>query len=499
MTRKAILRPALIKILERAGKPLRFTELSVSIQKELNRNSLDDKQLVYNLRKLMDQGVLEKTIIDGKLAYRLTYSHYEQALTKALMEILDRRKPSEVYASLTDEKAAPHIVFIAPPAYDYETKKALEQNRQYRDFGTYGGGPMNRVGEIRYIPEWENPTSAISSVMLNDYYGLLDQNERNGISELLRWAYWIGCKCSIEGTGFGPSFSLPRLIKENKAFAIKCIDKFGDNHKRVDLEQTLIKILDLTEELIREDNLSDFLFYLYGELDEYNLLLRKLTLLEEGPVCGGERIFQNFTEFHDKVLLGLFQGGILQDSIPFNIRSYKEQLFLMSSKIWDDFIEKVMIRKDLFTPTELKMDKQLRKIHGSLRDAVVSVTKLKNYIKPLLDLSWKRQIMITYCWGFVQTLSLSKKSFIPEFEGWLESLEKGYLDHETLVFEKGIESVIRTIRAIKRGKKPPSLLIDLRSWTTRDIFEQYPYGKDLQFWEKLLAILQKRRGSLQQN
>jgi len=492
MTRRAILRPLIVKILEESDKPLRFVEIRTKLEEELSRKRLDDKQLSSNLLEMQEQGVLEKRILDGRPKYSLTYSHYEQALTRALTEILNRRKPSEVHADLSDEKLPPHIVFVSPPSYDYETKKAIEEKTLRRNSLTYGGGPMKRIGESRYVPNWDSPASAISSVLLNDFHGLLEPHQQKGIIELIRWAYWLGCRCLIEGNDMGPSFSLDSLISKNKSFAQACIEKFKNDHNRVDLEHTLIRILDLTEELANKENLAEFLSYYYEKFDEYTHFLKRLTMLEEGFVGGGERQFSEFGDFHALVVSGLWRARLLHLNPSFALRSFEETLFLTSGKVWSEFMESIITMKRFCSPAELKEDSNLREIVGGSQVSVKKVRELQRYLKPLTELSRKRQILIAYLWGFSQTTDLSKKSFIPIFEDWLDALEKGRLDNERLIFEEGIESVARSIRAIKRGKSPPPLLLDLQPWNTRDVFEHYPQGKDQRFWENLLKLMRGR-------
>ena len=493
MPRKAIIRPAIIRILEDSSRPLRFSELKTEVKKRLNRNHLDDKQLYYNLQKLLNQRAAEKIIFEGRPAYRLTSSYYEEDLTRTLVEILNKRRPSEVYADLIDSKSASHIVYVVPPAYDYETKKRIDGNSVREEFGVYGGGPMTRIGEFRYIPKWEHPYSAMSSVMLNDFNGLLNTSERRGISELLRWAYWAGCKISIEEDTVYP-YPLPVTIERNRKFALKCIEKFKENPTRVAVEQTLLDILSLTEKLIGQDNLADFFSFLYGNNDEYKFLLKKLTSLAQERIGGGEKIFHDFTDFHFKVILGLTRARLIENV---RARTHEEQIFLMYGNVWSDFLRSIILTEEILRPSDFRKREDLRDVSGSLEEAVTNVTRLKNYLEPLLEIPSKRKIAIIYLWGFPQVLALSEKEFILEFESWVKAVEKGALDYEPWIFDHARQAIIRTLRAIKRGKTPPPLLLYMRRWTTRDIWEHHPHGKDPEFWSSILKLINARADKLQ--
>ena len=251
MGRPSLIKPAIIKVLSKADEPIRFNDLCNGVEKELSRKEIDPKQFNVNLQSMVKDGKVEKKLSEGKVAYTLTSSFYEQKLKVTLIELLNSRKLSQLYDRMEGDELPPFIVFLDPPAFDYETKKPFAQS----DPNSFGGGPMTKLGDIRSVPDWSDPSRAIASVMINDFRGFLSPTESFNLTKMARWAYWIGCREYIENNLFQP---LEKTIEENKHFAEECIQKFGVDIKRVENERKLLRILDLTESLIKKKDLNEF-------------------------------------------------------------------------------------------------------------------------------------------------------------------------------------------------------------------------------------------------
>ena len=483
MGRPSIIKPAIIDVLSKSDNPMRFTELKQEVKLQLNRKKLDDKQFNVNLQRLLEDGVIEKTLLDGKVAYALTSGYYEQQLRLSLIKLLSERKLSQLYDRLEGEELPPFIVFLDPPAFDYTTNSPLTET----DHLSFGGGPMKAPGEFRIIPDWGNPSKSIASVMFNDFLGLLSTRERNNLIKLVRWAYWLGCRKYMKSK----YFDLQEAIDKNRSFALKCIKKFKNNSYRIETEKTLLKILDITEELIKKDSLAEFLAYLYEKREEHRRLLNTI-LFYEGSLGGGERIFTSFFEFGSRVASGLSEAGLLHDDLPLNRMPLHEHFFLTTNKVWDEFFDKILCGLE-FLPENLKENSELRMIKGTDDEALSIVRELKSSLRLLLELPFKRRMVLVYLWGFPESVLLSNKSVIRTFDDWRVALREGRLDHRGWLFkEKTFARLAKAYRAVKRGREPSDVRIDKEPWSLRDIYRYHPFGRDAGFWNEIINEIKTR-------
>jgi hypothetical protein len=486
MGRPSSIKPAIISVLSKATNPLRFSELRLGVQFALNRKSLDDKQFNTNLQSMVSDGSVERTLLNGKVAYALTSGYYEQKLKLTLIQLLNNRKLSQLYDRMEGEEIPPFIVFADPPAFDYEAKKPLES----ADLNSFGGGPMTKAGDIRSVPDWSDPSRAISSIMENDFRGFLSAKERNNLINLCRWAYWAGCKEYIENNMF---MSLEKSIKQNKDFALQCSEKFADDSRRVETEKMLLRILDITEELIRKNNLQEFLGCLIEHRDEHARLLNAILCIE-GPMNGGERIFTRFFEFGSRIAAGLNAAGLLHDNIPLNRMPLHERFFLTTSKVWDDFFNGILFGPD-FGDSDPMIVSDLQRIGGTQKEAIVSVREFKDSLNFLLDLPFKRKIAVLYLWGFPESVLLSDRSSIRDFDDWRSALNEGRLDHRVWLFsEKTLSRLGKAYRAVKQHKAPPNIRIDKEEWSLEDLYWYHPLGKQVEFWRDFIDEIRTRAG-----
>jgi hypothetical protein len=89
---------------------------------------------------------------------------------------------------------------------------------------------------------------------------------------------------------------------------------------------------------------------------------------------------------------------------------------------------------------------------------------------------------------------LSDKSFLPDFEEWLQALKNGYLDHHSHLFSSDIEQrLLKAYRNVTRGKPPPDERIDIATWTLHDLYRNHPRGKDPDLYKEILETIKQRR------
>ncbi|MCW4010366.1 MAG: hypothetical protein NWF05_07070 [Candidatus Bathyarchaeota archaeon] len=486
MGRPSLIKPAIIRVLSKTANPVRFNDLCNEVEKELHRAKIDPKQFNVNLQSMVDDGSVEKKLSAGKLAYTLTSGFYEQKLKLTLVELLNSRKLSQLYDRMEGEEIPPFIVFLDPPAFDYKTKKPLSQS----DPNSFGGGPMTEPGDMRSVPDWSNPSRAIASIMVNDFQGFLSAKERTNLIKLCRWAYWAGCRHYIESSSlFQP---LEKNIEQCKHFTESCIQKFGDDSRRVEAEKKLLRILDLTEDLIKKKDLNEFLECLIASRDEHRRLLNEI-LCTKGPMSRGERLFTRFFEFGSRIREGLVIAELLHDNVPLNEMPLKERFFLTTGNVWDEFFNDILFGIDFSNRFPEEID-DFKKIKGSIEDASVVLKPLKENLNFLLELPFKRKIAITYLWGFAESILLSDRSTIRGFEDWRNALNKGDLDHREWLFnEKTITRLAAAYRAVKQHKEPANVRIDKEDWSLQDLYKYHPLGKDIEFWKGIIDDINTRR------
>lgn len=483
MGRKQIYKPAILKTLNESKNPIRFSEIKKQVMHILKRKKIDDKQISINLKYLLEVGLIKKVLFKNKLSYKLSEGYYEQEMKNSVVRIFSDMNMNHMYDSLDSQELPPHIVFLNPPAYDYENKIPIEELDRYEMNLSYGGGPMKKIGDFRIEPTWDVPHKAISSIMFNDYNGLFTREEKNNINKLIQWSYWTGVRDKIDDDSI---INLKELIKNNIEHSKECVIKFKDNSKRVEAEYALINILEMTEKLFEINNLKDFISHLYNNKDEYNRLYNRILLLE-GIMAGGERIFNNFFEHGRMVVYGLYTAGLLKNESN-KYSDYQIQYFMSSTKVWDDFFTEILLGPTYIPEYDYP---ELLEISGSLPESIAKLIEYEKYLKNLLELPFKRKITLVYLWGFPETTSLSEKGIIRYFEDWRKALNNGNLTHRTWIFEeKTLDQLRKAYHAVRRDKVPPPLKIDLELWTLQDVYYHHPLGSNPDFWDQLIREIE---------
>ncbi|MFX0141638.1 MAG: hypothetical protein ACFFDN_48825, partial [Candidatus Hodarchaeota archaeon] len=484
MGRPSKIQPVIITVLSQSETPLRFSEIKEKVMLELKREKLDDKQLDYNLKKLLDEGEIEKILYDDKPAYVLSTSYYEQSLKSALIKLISNRSLSQLYDRLEGEDQPPYIVFLDPPAFNYQTNSPIETLGYYEKYNLFGGGTME-PGNIRIEPNWINPLGSISSVMLNDFWGLYSIQKQDKIIQLLKWAYWFGCRKYIDDNTY---FNLQNAIKENRVHAKEIIEKYSQDQKRIEAEKALLSILDLTEELFEKDNLGLFLSYLFSNKSRYENLLN-IIYSSGGSMNAGERIFSNFFKFGSMVIDGLAEAGLLEVDKPLNRLSMKHQYFISSSEVWTNFIEELFLIPN-FPLSDSDITDSFNDVKGTQEESIQKVKLYGDIFTDLIELPFKRKMVLVYLWGFPETIHLSNRSVIRTFDDWLSALKKGNLDHRNWLFsEKTLDRLEKAYRCVKRRKEPMDIRIDKEPWTLRDLYLHHPFGKEVDFWDKIIQAI----------
>ena len=330
---------------------------------------------------------------------------------------------------------------------------------------------------------WSDPTALFTSRLL-EIFTDLDENEQNGVSKLLTSAYWCGVKLHISDYGYG---SLSEDLKHSKDFVYECIENAEKRNdvRRVEAEKIIIKILEITQSLIEKENLGDFLSFLEKNTHDVRLLQNKLVSLTGQWMQSGERIYDDFLDFHKLIIFGLNEADLIPDG---KLRNYPfiDFRFLRSySNFWDGFMQRVI--------TEFVSPEDLKAINGNLDESKKRVKDYNKFVNVLTSFPLKGKMILVYLWGYPEVFQIANKDFLPEFEQWLEVLKIGYLDHRSWIFEKdNIAKLIKAYKDVKKGIMPQEGFIDQVSWSFKDIYNQHPRGKELSFWNELLIELNNR-------
>jgi hypothetical protein len=184
-------------------------------------------------------------------------------------------------------------------------------------------------------------------------------------------------------------------------------------------------------------------------------------------------------------MIGFQAAGFISKNKIEGHLSYRYRHLISYSDVWDRIIFSIISQFN--TPEELES------VSGNPEQTLVKVKELEEYIEPLLDLPFRRKMLVLYLWGYPEVFEVSNREFLPMFDEWLAALKAGRLDHRSWIFdEKAVTMVIDSLRAVKRGKVPSEGSLDLVPWTNVDLYRYHPRGKDVSFWRELLVEIDKR-------
>jgi hypothetical protein len=339
------------------------------------------------------------------------------------------------------------------------------------------------------LNEWSSPVDLIMRRMLEAFTDLPSE-ERNGIAQLLAYAYWFGVQEKVKNYGFQP---LDKVLEKSKSYSLRCIEnaKERGDSRRIQAETKLMEIFDVTKLITSEKNLGELL----SLFENYSLEIKSLQseiLSLYGEPMPGARIFESFKEFHMCTLVGLEaaisipSGNLKRQSLP-----PKYRYFFSYSEVWDEIVPAII--------SQFNTDETLANISSDF-DIVTVIRKHARHLISLMDLPFKSKMFIFYVWGYPEIFDVSNRDFLPLFADWITALKEGNLDHRSWIFEeKTVLQVINAYKAVKKGTKPENGIIDLEPWTINDLYSFHPQGKDPEFWRQMLADINLRLRKMGQN
>ena len=290
---RPIIRETILKIFEETNKDyLSFSEIKINCEKKLNRK-LHDSNIHRNLKNLINNGSVEKILIDGKPAYKLTQQYCAQSLKNKLIKIIKERNANEFTELLhARDESVPHVILEIPPQEDIFS------------IGI-------KAGEFLMV-EWKIPHVGIADTLFNDFI-MLPKDKQDGIVKLLAWSYWTGVRCYIEKSSFKEQ-PLKEELNELKEDCKRYLEKAKRNNdeNRVKGEKAILKTLKITEELITKENLKDFLTFIENNRKKYEFYIEIILNTFHRWPCGGELIFNEFMNYMYNIFDGLNAIGLLE-------------------------------------------------------------------------------------------------------------------------------------------------------------------------------------------
>jgi hypothetical protein len=472
MPRNPIIKKAVLKVLEEFQGSIRFSELKKKVEETLRREIHAEALAAANAALIKD-GSIEKMLVSGRITYALSRQFHKQTVKTFLTKLVESFRLEELEANFVwDKERLPSVVCISPAPNDqYEVAERSNL-------------------KMSVDVDWREPAQAISSIICNDYL-LLPTNIRDGISALLLWSYWITVqeKKRPQKIYDVQMDSMESRLKDCMRYSSESLTKAkerGDN-RRIATEEAIITILDITLELLKKENLLDFLQYADEKRDNVKRAEDTILSTHGHFMSSGERVFHNMVyEKNDMVFDGI---SSLEERVgkAKGLKSIlKEPELSMDAKVWNDFIHFLI---------ELYPESFLKNINGSLEDAADKGKQYARYINDLISLARKRQMVAIYLWNVPVKKEAEKYLKLPQFEEWYAALKAGELSHRVWLFEEEtVRDVESAYRAAKGGKIPKASKIDKEFWTLRDLYELHPKGKDPEFWYELVTTLKGQRG-----
>jgi hypothetical protein len=472
--RKPIIREAIRRVLKKSSDPLRFKEIRDGVADELGRKKeeVGDQNIFYNLSILVKQGEVEETSIKSKKAYCLSSSFYKAKNKTFLKFILDAADLGEFF---------PNFESNNPPlsAYFENLQKLIDPLREK---------PVQHFSNE--INNWNEPIDLIRRRMLESYTDL-EVEERTGIAKLLAHAYWFGTQELIKNYDIEP---LDKALLRSRSFALKCIEnaKRREDFARIEAENIIIQILDITGNILSAKNLKELIFLFQKRSLEIKNLQNQMLSLTGQYMAAGEKIFDTFQEFHACTLSGLEAADLIPKGVKKSDIPYKYRYLMNYADVWDDIISSII--------SEFNSQEDLESIKGDLGQTLDNIKKYKKHLFPFIDLPFRSRMFVFYVWGYPEVFEVSDKDFLPFFDEWLSALKKGYLDHRSWIFSgESITALINSFKEVKKGRIPADGIIDIEPWTIRDLYYFHPRGKDVSFWRELLVELNSRLQLKQKN
>ena len=152
-----------------------------------------------------------------------------------------------------------------------------------------------------------------------------------------------------------------------------------------------------------------------------------------------------------------------------------------------------------------------RWIKGEREDLIVESRELANTLRQMF-FEKLADLRLTFIIYLDRSIHDKPLSFIHRFEGWLQALTEGRLDHRDHIFDRAPPILAKFKRYVERKqskaglsleeeKEFESLLLEKidwdEPWTLGDLYQYHPRGKNASLYEEILEEIELRRPHLE--
>ncbi len=463
MGRKPIVLEAVLRALRESGRPLRFTELREAVSKFYGKK-INDGSLGSALKSLLEEGLIEKRLVDGKPAYTMSKQYLQQRQKYLVLKIIEELPPTSIIKGLDDPESIPQLVFVVDNKGDTQKdRRQIEQNLCYS---------LNLDRATSF-------TDIVSKVLICDF-DTLPPSTQNRIQELVVWAYWAGVQDNIRKLTEEPLGSAYKRAREYSKSILEEALRSG-RQDIVEREKALQKIFEIYDEVAKAGNLSTLLKILDEKYHTYQDLLRRV-----GTLHGGERILEDFYSFGGRFLDGLYVSGLLND-FKNKLAGYDHIMLTMDVALHATPLDNLV--EDLIRTYPNASD-----VSGGLEHAVSMVRRHSEALDDLAEFLKSKRIVAIEIWGVPGLYEAGYAIYlINRFTDWYEALKEKRIMHRLWICDdKVVASLSKALRAIKRGRAPEPAHVDVNEpWTLLDLYKYHPEGRNPEFWQKLLEAVKE--------
>jgi hypothetical protein len=451
----------------------------------LNRE-IANRVITENLNKLISQNLVEK-VIDGKhVKYRLTKQYTTKQVHLTLQKLLEDIGEKYIILPYGLKDEDPPSIIITEKI-KMAARMLCQDTLNIEPEEWYSLPEASRAIYFDYhIVDFSNVADILARRMMEQFQAYPPEKQEE-TKRLLLWAYWAGVQSYISSEKPFPLIKLLDKTEEySKEIKKKMESKYNETKdeyalRRMKAEDELLQIISIIKELIRKQNLHEFLEYMFKKRRIVKKLKSDILRKVDG-FLGGENFFDIFLDLHGMILYGLEEARLLtNEENEMYIRYYGD--------VWNTFIG-FILNELLWAGSPI-----LSNIKGGVDEAVSMVKFYKDGLKTLCELPFQSKTLIIYLWGYPEVSMLSDKSLLPYFDRWFQALKKGDIDHRTYLFSPDVEQkLLNASRNVNRGISPPDEKVDFKEiWTLRDLYENHPRGKEPNFYKEILNIIKERR------
>ena len=279
------------------------------------------------------------------------------------------------------------------------------------------------------------------------------------------------------------------MIEELEVFKQRALNNSeeairSNNEPRAEANKALLRILEITSDLVRQKDLDSFLLF---KSRRYEIKNEQSTIIDSIRrwMNRGETMFESLLDLGEMTFRGFSESGFLEE-----LEKGKKvnAHILASADIWTNLLYFVLRN---ISPEEAQ------EVKGDFETARAKVQEYKPYIDGLAKVLNKRQFLILYAWNFNEIDFEQEKEIVRDFDEWLDALKKGDLDHRSQLFEdETLKRVHSAFNLVRNGQSPVVERIDFEYWTLSDLYKNHPNGKSPEFWLALLEAIRARREKL---